>query len=319
MSLQNFIPQWWADQLLPQLRADLVFGALVNDDYQHNFVGGVGDTVKINMIGDITVSNYTKDTSIGAPQTLTDAQTILTISQAKYYNFAVDDVDAMQQQPKVMSEAMGWAAYKVALGIDQYIAGFYTEPPAANLIGSSASPVTVAAPTQTNIGGGTTVYDEIEQLGQILTQNLIPRNGRWCVIPPWCKTFLSMDIRFTSFNTPTALANIQNYAFPGGSETSPDNHFSPGNAGDAFLGMIDSMRVYESVNAPHIGGTVGVTGSQDALIAGHPMAWSYADGINKLEAYRPPDKFEDAIKGLHLYGTKVTRPYALAVAFLQHP
>lgn len=319
MSLNEFIPQWWADILLPQLRADLVFGNLVGRSFQDTFVGGVGDTVRINMIGDITVSSYTKDTSIGAPATLSDAQLVLAITQAKYYNFAVDDVDAMQQKPKVMTEAMAWAAYKVALGIDQYLAGFYTEAPSTNLIGTSGSPVTVAVPSNANVGGGTTVYDELVVLAQFLTQNLVPKQGRWCVIPPWVKTHLTQDIRFTSFNTAQAQANIQQYGFEAGGSEGRDTAFSPGAAADAYLGLIDNMRVYESVNAPHIGGTSGASGSQDAVIAGHPMAWEYVDGINKLEAYRPPDKFEDAIKGLHLYGAKVVRPYALAVAFLQKP
>jgi len=231
-------------------------------------------------------------------------------------------VDAAQQHPKVMQEAMSYAAYKIALGIDQYLAGFYTEASASNLVGTSGSPVTVTVPTQTNVGGGTTVYDELVVLAQFLTQSLVPRQGRFCVIPPWCKTHLTQDIRFTSFNTAEARASIQQYGFdPAGSDTSGSNTSGQGGpASDAYLGMIDNMRVYESVNAPHTGGSAaGTSGSQDAVIAGHPMAWTYADGVNKTEAYRPPLRFSDAVKGLHLYGAKVTRPYALAVAFLQKP
>jgi hypothetical protein len=319
MSLLNFIPQIWADTLLPQLRQDLVFGNLVNRDYEGS-ISGVGDTVKINGIGDITVSNYTKDTTIGAPQALSDAQTVLTITQAKYYNFAVDSVDAAQQKPKVMAEAMAWAAYKIALAIDQYIAGLYTEAPSTNLVGTSGAPVTVTTPISTNIGAGTTVYDELVSLSQFLTQSLVPRQGRWCVISPWMKTHLAQDPRFVSFNTAQAAANIQAYGFSAeGSQSSNNNHLSAGGPADAFLGMIENMAVYESVSAPHIGGTLGASGSQDAAIAGHPMAWTYADGVNEIVAYAPPDKFSDAIKGLHLYGAKVVRPYALAVAFLQKP
>ncbi len=44
----------------------------------------MGDTVKINSIGDVTIYNYTKDTDLNSPQALTDAQAMLTISQAKY-------------------------------------------------------------------------------------------------------------------------------------------------------------------------------------------------------------------------------------------
>jgi len=83
MSLQNFIPNMWGDTLLAALRADLVFGNLINRDYEGE-IKSMGDTVRINGIGDITVSNYTKDTDIASPQALTDAQTVLVISQAKY-------------------------------------------------------------------------------------------------------------------------------------------------------------------------------------------------------------------------------------------
>ena len=320
MSLNNFIPQIWGDTLLAALRADLVFGNLVNRDYEGE-IRAVGDTVRINAIGDINVSNYTKDTSIGAPQVLTDAQTVLAITQAKFFNFGIDNVDAAQQKPKVMQEAMSYAGYKMALAVDTYLAGFYTEASATNLIGSSGTPVTVTVPTQTNVGGGTTVYDEIVSLAQKLTEALIPRQGRWCVIPPWCKTHLTQDIRFTSFNTAQARSSIAQYGFDPAAATNGGGSDSGqgGPPSDAYLGQIDGMRVYESVNAIHIGGTVGITGSQDVVMAGHPMAWTYADGYNDVIAYQPPDQFKDAVKGLHLFGAKVTRPQGLAVAFLQKP
>ncbi len=50
MSLNNFIPSIWGDTLLAALRADLVFGNLVNRDYEGE-IRAVGDTVRINAIG----------------------------------------------------------------------------------------------------------------------------------------------------------------------------------------------------------------------------------------------------------------------------
>ena len=308
MSLNNFIPQIWANELLAALRKNLVFGNLFNRDYEGD-ISRMGDTVKINAIGDITISNYTKDTDIAAPQALSDAQLMLTISQAKYYNFAVDDVDAAQQQPKVMSEAMSWAAFRMADTIDQYLAGFYTDAPSGNSVGSSGSPVTPSLATQTNIGGGQTVYDYLVVLGQYLTQNYVPKSGRWCVVPPWVKVLLVQDIRFTSFNTPDGRATISTGKLDA----------AGGNASDYYLGKIDGMDVYESVNATHLSGTAGQTGSQDVVLAGHMMAATYAEGVNKVEGYRPPYRFSDAVKGLALYGAKTVRPYALAAAYLQHP
>lgn len=285
-----------------------MYGNLFNSDYEGT-IERMGDTVKINAIGDITISNYTKDTDLNPPQALTDAQTMLVINQAKYYNFDVDDVDAAQAHPEVMSEAMAWAGYRVADTMDQFYAGFYTDAILANLVGSSGSFVTPQAATQSNIGGGQTVYDYLVLLGQYLTQSLVPKTGRWCVVPPWIKTYLIQDIRFTSFNTPEARLTI----------LSGKLDASAGNSGEAYLGQIDGMDVYESVNAPNLGGTKGQSGSQDVVLAGHRMALTKAEGINKVEAYRPPYRFSDAVKGLALYGAKTVRPYGLAAAYLQHP
>lgn len=308
MSLNNFIPALWADTLLAALRKNLVYGNLFNSDYEGT-IERMGDTVKINAIGDISITNYTKDTDLNPPQALTDAQTMLVINQAKYYNFEVDDVDQAQAHPTVMGEAMAWAAYRLADTMDQFYAGFYTDAIAANLVGSSGSFVTPAAATQANIGGGQTVYDYLVTLGQYLTQSLVPKQGRWCVVPPWVKVYLIQDIRFTSFNTPDARLTI----------LSGNLDASAGRSGDAYLGQIDAMDVYESVNAPNLGGTKGQSGSQDVVLAGHRMALTKAEGINKVEAYRPPYRFADAVKGLALYGAKTVRPYGLAAAYLQHP
>jgi len=308
VSLNNFIPEIWSKQLLLTLRKALVYASLCNTDYDGE-ISALGDTVRINAIGDITVSNYTKDTSIGSPQTLTDAQTTLTISQAKFFNFAVDDVDKMQGNPAVMAEAISFAGYRVKDQVDQFVAGLYTDAQATNLIGSSGSPVTVTRATQANLGAGTTLYDELVALAQLLTQSDVPNDGgRFVVMPAWGKTLLSQDLRFTSFNTPDAVTKIRTGAIDGSTPAQP-----------GYLGMIENMGVYESNNAPHLGGTKGATGSQDVFLAGHRMAWSFADNVQEVEGFRPPDRFADAVKGLHLYGAKVVRPQALAVGFFQMP
>jgi hypothetical protein len=308
MSLNNFIPQLWSDTILAALQKNLVYGALFNTDYEGQ-IQQMGDTVKINAIGDITISNYVKDTDINPPQALTDAQTMLTISQAKYYNFEVDDVDAMQAHPEVMSEALRRAAYLLADQMDQFYAGFYVDAVSANVLGSSVSPITPSAATQANVGGGTTVYDYLVVLNQYLTQSLVPKIGRWAVVPPWVTTLLTQDVRFTSFNTDAGRQTILTGKLDA----------SAGMASDAYLGKIQGMDVYESVNAPHITGTPGVSGSVDVVVAGHSMGLTKAEGLNKTEAYRPPYRFSDAVKGLALYGAKTIRPYAVASAYFQHP
>jgi hypothetical protein len=78
----------------------------VHIDHEGDTAGGVlvaalgrfprpGDTVHIGGIGAITVKAYTKNTDIDAPQDLSEEQDTLTISEADYFNFAVDDVDVL--------------------------------------------------------------------------------------------------------------------------------------------------------------------------------------------------------------------------------
>jgi hypothetical protein len=52
------------------------------------------------------------------------------------------------------------------------------------------------------------------------------------------------------------------------------------------------------------------------VIAGNNRAITFAEQINKVEAYRPQSSFSDAIKGLVLYGAKVVRPDSLASALV---
>jgi P22 coat protein - gene protein 5 len=320
MTLNSFIPQLWSDTILAQLRKQLVAASLCNTDYQ-GAISQMGDTVRINAIGDITISTYTKDTAISVPQVLTDAQTMLTIDQARYYNFAIDDVDKAQTQPKVMGEAMSWAAYRMADTIDQFVLAHYTD--AGALIGTSGAPITITAPTQANVANGTTVYDELLALGQVMTQNLCPKVGRWAIVPPWVTTYLTMDLRVTGFNTVNAQTRIQNGTpddrLVGGSDIPKSNGVPFNSTAEGYLGHFAGFDCYESVNSPHLGGTSGATGSQDACLAGHPMGLTFALGLSETEAYRHPNYFNDAVKGLCLYGVRTVRPNCLGVAFLQHP
>jgi len=49
------------------------------------------------------------------------------------------------------------------------------------------------------------------------------------------------------------------------------------------------------------------------------MAITFADQIVKTEALRLQTTFADAVRALHVYGGKVVRPEALAVAYVTRP
>jgi hypothetical protein len=116
----------------------------------------------------------------------------LTIDQAKYFNFQVDDVDAAQSNVNLLDGGITEAAYGLADVVDKYIAGFYTEVLAGNTIGNDTTP---AAPTKD------TAYDSLVDLGVILDENDVPETGRFVVVPAWYYGLLLKDARFTKDST----------------------------------------------------------------------------------------------------------------------
>lgn len=303
MSLNSFIPEIWSGEILAALRQVLVFDQVCNDDYEGE-ISNVGDTVRIHMIGDITISNYVKNTDLAAPQELADAETTLAISQAKSYNFAIDDVDAAQQNPKVMQEAMSWAAYKLAQQIDKYVAGLFTDAGVSINGGSAVSPL-VATDTNT----GSTAFDYLTDMQTALKENDVPMNDIWAVVPPWVYGMLFKDRRFTNYGTPDSRSTISSGAIAGGPQGGP-----PG-----LVGLVNGMKIYESNNCNLVSGTYGAASSVNTIMVGHTMAITLAHGLTKTEAFRSPTRFADVVRGLALYGAKVVRPQALCSVGFTHP
>ena len=280
MSLENFIPQVWSARILSYLDKTHVYGssAIVNRDYEGE-IRAMGDTVKINQVGAVTIGNYTKNTDMEAAETLTDSQTVLKIDQAKYFNFVVDDIDKAQQNPKVMDTAVSRASYGLADVSDLFLAGMYTGVDAANVIGNDTTPISLPSTTPAK------AYEQLVALAQKLDEANVPATDRYAIVPPWFYSYLRLDSRFISAGT---------------SQT--DNVLANGVVGRAV-----GLNVYISNNVPN------TTGAKYKVIAGHPMAISYAEQIVSVEAYRPEKRFGDAMKGLMVYGAKLIQPKAIAV------
>lgn len=276
-TLDNFIPQIWSGELLVSLKKSLVYGqeGVVNRNYEGE-IQSYGDTVKINSIGSVTIGDYTKNDTIGEPEVLTDAQRTLVIDQSKYFHFMVDDIDQAQQNPKVMQQAMAEAAYALRNTADLFIANRMVQDALAeNMIGDDTTPV---VPTKSD------AYEYLVDLSVKLDEANVPEEGRWVIVPPWYHGLMLKDDRFTHATT-SGDGVIRN----------------------AVVGRAAGFTVLKSNNVPNTEGT------NYKIIAGHAMAFSYAEQVNQVEAYRPEKRFADAVKGLHLYGGKVIRPEALAV------
>lgn len=270
MAVTNFIPELWSARLLNALDKSHVFANVVNRDYEGD-IKKMGDTVHINTIGAVTIGTYTQNTDFtSGPETLATTDQTLTIDQAKYFNFQVDDIDAAQAAGDIMDKAMTRAAYGLADASDKYIAGILAgAADASNLVSSSA-----VALTSSN------VYENVVKMRTILDKANVPTAGRWLVIPPEMYALILLDDRFVKTGGEMAEGSLRT----------------------GLVAQAAGFDIYLSNNCVSVNSDSTDTYT---IVGGVDAAATYAEQIVSTEAYRPEKRFADAVKGLHVYGAKV--------------
>lgn len=124
MAITNFIPTVWSENLYQELDKKYIAVANCNRDFEGE-IREKGNTVRICGVGDVIVSEYTKNSNMNSPATLSDNARELKIDQAKYFNFQIDDIDRAQSSPKLMEAAMKNAASALANDADRYVFSLY--------------------------------------------------------------------------------------------------------------------------------------------------------------------------------------------------
>ena len=277
MAVTGFIPKLWSARLLNALDKSHVFANVVNRDYEGE-IKKMGDTVHINTIGAVTIGTYTQNTDFSSgPETLATTDQTLTIDQAKYFNFQVDDIDKAQAAGDIMDKAMTRAAYGLADASDKYIAGILAgAADTSNLVSSSAVALTAS-----------NVYENVVKMRTILDKANVPTAGRWLVIPPEMYALILLDDRFVKTGGEMAEGILRTglVAQAAGFDIYLSNNCVSANVSEKL--------------------TYTITGGVDS-------AATYAEQIVSTEAYRPEKRFADAVKGLHVYGAKVVDKAQLA-------
>lgn len=280
MAVDSFIPEVWSAELLTTLDKQYVLAApdATNRDYEGD-IAQAGDTVHITSVADPTVSNYVKNVTVIDPQTLSTTDQTVLIDQSKYFAFEVDDIDMRQTKDggRLLTTGMQRAGVRLRGLADTYVGTLMT----ANA-GTVLTAQDVATPAQ--------AFSVLIRLKVALDRADVPIDGRWVAVSPEFYGLVLADPRFTDASA----------------------YGQGGVVANGEVGRALGFTVKVSTNLP--GGTAGTAPEVSSyLIAGHRIATTFAEQINKTEAYRPQNSFSDAVKGLHLYGSKVIRPEALAV------
>lgn len=273
MAITNFVPEIWSAELLTALEKSLVYGAAVNRDYEGD-IAQAGDTVHITNLVDPTIGTYVAHTDI-VVEPVNDGTTSLTITQSPYFAFEVDDIEKRQARGGVLDEQARRAAYMLRDKADQYIAGLMATGAGRVLDDVTTAPAAADA------------YELLVDLSVALDEANVPTEGRFVVVPPKFHGLLLKDDRFIGAGDAIGAATREN----------------------GFIGEAAGLAVRKSNNVP-TGDNATTPGK--VIIAGSTMATTFAQQIAKVEAFKMEKRFNEAIKGLHLYGAKVVRPDALA-------
>ena len=276
MSIATFIPKIWTARLLAHLRKNLVVANLFNRNYEGE-IQQMGDTVHINQLAEIAVKSYTKNVDIADPDQLSTDWQSLVIDQGDYFNFYLNDVDRAQARSNLMDEAMQSASYGLADQLDRYLAGLLATGTLTTGLGTDALPLYVTAEN---------AYELMVQMKVALDKANVPTQGRYILMPPEFEGYMLLDNRFASAYGTNAEARLIN----------------------GLVARAAGFDIFISNNVKN------TEGELFKVVASTRDQATYANQIIQTEAYRREKGFDDGVKGLHVYGAKVLRPEAVAVA-----
>jgi hypothetical protein len=300
----TFIPQIWSGKLNVKFYATTVFGEIANTSYEGD-IKALGDTVVINNIPDVSISDYTIGETL-TYQVPTPNTIDLSINKAKYFGVNVSDVLALQSQPKLMDMFTNDAAKQMAIAIDKDILlNEYNQGDAANMgatagvISGSVNLGTDAAPV---VLSSATVLPLITGLASVLDEQNVPETDRFLVITPHVRNIL--------LQSPLAQAYVTG---------DPSSILRNGK-----IGTIDRFTIYVSNLLPKglaghdfFGNTLSGAVARSSIIAGHKAALTFASQIAKVESLPNPNDFGTLVRGLNIYGYEMVKPTAWAMALVQ--
>jgi len=309
-----FIPTLWSGKLLAKFYQNTMLSEVTNTDYEGE-LKNQGDTVRIRLAPSISISDYTVGQTLSY-EVPTPIYQDMQVSKGKYFGVQVNDVLAYQSDMNLMNMFTEDAAkqLKIAIENEVFFNSFVTQGAATGNYGGSAGKISAAY----NLGTDTTPIDQstpenvlkgILRMSTVLDEQNVPEDGRFLIISPYDRHLLMQSSIAQAYFTGDQSSTIRT----------------------GKIGMLDRFSVYVSnllprgeagkalvagLSATSGGAAVTSAKARRVMIAGTKAATSFAMTINKTEPLRNQTDFGDIVRGLAVYGRKVIKPEALAVAIV---
>lgn len=271
----NFIPEIWTKKLQSKFYAQTVLDMVTNHNYEGEIKGG-GSKVYIRVRPTITVSDYVEN-SVLTYQDLADDKVELLIDKAKSFSFKIGDIDKYQSNINIINEATIDSAEQMKIHIEKTMFGSVYVDAGIQAVN-----------TQINKA---TVLDWIVDQGVALTEQNVPTEGRFFIIPPWIGGMIQKS-------------DLKDASISGDSQ-------SLLRAKNGYLGDIAGFKLYVSNNLTGTGATSGVP---THCLAGTKHAITFASQFTNVGTVQLQERFGTAVRGLNVYGFKVEQPIALVDA-----
>lgn len=328
-----FSPTIFSKDVQDAFRKSSVIEDVTNSDY-FGEIANMGDTVRILKEPEITVRALQRGTQI-VTQNLDDEDFSLTVTEANYFSFSMDDIEKQQAHVDWMAKASNRAAYRMKDRYDAevlaYLTGYTPSYDSNGSITSYAARTTSPGDKAWTTadadelfaanklergdfvsGGGTanavivgvegtfdaTPLKVLNRINRLMDQNNVPKEGRWVILDPVFVELL-MDENSKLIN----------------------NDYNPGadqlTNGKLQEKQIRGFTVYNTNNLPFVGtGPETATTTPNAtnygiIMAGHKSAVATAQQLQDTEKFRSQDFFGDVVRGMQLYGRKILRPESL--------
>jgi len=265
---------------------------LVSTDYQGE-LQNIGDTVYVRTLGSITMGSWTKGGTISY-QDLAPVREAMTIADASYFAFKVDDVDVAQNDLDALNMYARRAAVSMNNSVEAKILSAYTAALTANKItGASSAALTLTSDTSAT----TDVYNLFVKARANLVKQNVPMIGAWAVIDPDTTSLLLNDTKRFIKATDMSDSVVRQGNLEGVMQ-------APG-----FIGRCAGFNVFESNAVP--------VATDKFLPYGVPGAINYAAQVRQVEALRLETTFANAVRGMLLHDVKVFAESAKGLGYIK--
>ena len=292
----TFIPEIWSTNLVKEYYDGTVLNQITNTDYEGEITSH-GDKVIIRTEAPVSMRPY----EVGKPletEFPTGGTIELLIDKGLYWQTGLDDVIRKQQDIDQMRLWAQRASEELKIELDSevlaYLPANVHEYNTGHEAGRVSGNVDLGTESEALTLDRDSALETVLYLMQVLDEQNVPETGRFIVAPFWVTTLLKLSELKAVHTTGDGTSPLRN----------------------GMVGQIDRATVYNSnllpTNTPDTGDEW-----RSVILAGHRDAATFATQLTNTEDLRSERTFGDIMRGLVVYGYRMIKPEAMAVAYIR--